>query len=61
MKKNMKIKLNSNPLDVLKETPSQRLLRVKGGNLSTRAVPDKRKISRNQQKQEDRRNYDHCS
>ena len=61
MKKNMKIKLNSNPLDVLKETPSQRLLRVKSGNLSTRVVPDKRKISRNQQKQEDRRNYDHCS
>lgn len=57
----MKIKLNSNPLDVLKETPSQRLLRVKSGNLSTRVVPDKRKISRNQQKQEDRRNYDHCS
>lgn len=61
MKKNMKIKLNSNPLDILKETPSQRLLRVKSGNLSTRVVPDKRKISRNQQKQEDRRNYDHCS
>ena len=61
MKKNMKIKLNNNPLDVLKETPSQRLLRVKSGNLSTRVVPDKRKISRNQQKQEDRRNYDHCS
>ena len=57
----MKIKLNSNPLDILKETPSQRLLRVKSGNLSTRVVPDKRKISRNQQKQEDRRNYDHCS
>ena len=57
----MKIKLNNNPLDVLKETPSQRLLRVKSGNLSTRVVPDKRKISRNQQKQEDRRNYDHCS
>ena len=61
MKKNMKIKLNSNPLDILKETPSQRLLRVKSGNLSARVVPDKRKISRNQQKQEDRRNYDHCS
>lgn len=61
MKKNMKIKLDNNPLDILKETSSQRLLRVKGGNLSTRIVPDKRKISRNQQKQEDRRNYDHCS
>lgn len=61
MKKNMKIKLDNNPLDMLKETPSQRLLRVKSGNLSTKVVPDKRKISRNQQKQEDRRNYDHCS
>lgn len=61
MKKNMKIKLDNSPLDILKETPSQRLLRVKSGNLSTRIVPDKRKISRNQQKQEDRRNYDHCS
>jgi hypothetical protein len=61
MKKNMKIKLDNNPLDILKETPSQRLLRVKSGNLSTKVVPDKRKISRNQQKQEDRRNYDHCS
>lgn len=57
----MKIKLDNNPLDILKETPSQRLLRVKSGNLSTKVVPDKRKISRNQQKQEDRRNYDHCS
>ena len=53
MKKKIKIKVNSNPLDFVKETKEQRKVRVRNSKpLGTRVEKDKSKYTRKQKHKE---------